>query len=476
MVRRLYVFAVIAPLVAGGCAARGPNYQRPTVTPPAAFRGATVTAEQATSIADLPWFEMFREPELLALVREALDHNLDLRAAIARVEEFRGRAALAGADLKPSVSGSFATDAQPNTGTIDNVYTAGLFFNWEIDFFGRLRRASEAARAELLASEEGTRAAMSSVAAGVAQGYTTLRALDDQVEITRRNIQTQEASLELVKTQAAGGIATGAEVQQATTQLASTRAVLPLLERQLGQVENEVSVLLGRAPREVARGSGPTALPTAPEIPVGLPSQLLERRPDIRATEHQLHAAVARIGVALAEKIPIPRIGLTSSFGRISTSLGDLFGSAGTNVFSLGGFIDVPLYDGGRGSAREKIARAQAEQAALDYRQVILQSFREVADALVTIDRIRQEIAENQVRVDASREYLRLTDLRYRGGVVSYLEVLDAQRQLFSAEIDLSESQLTQLLGVIDLYRALGGGWSDDEIGKLMARPATAQQ
>ena len=477
MVRRLYVFALPAALVAGACAARGPNYERPTVTTPAAFRGSTVTAAQAASIADLPWFEMFKEPELSALLREALDHNLDLMAAIARVEEFRGRAALAGANLKPSVSGSFSTDAQPNTGKIDNLYNAGLFFNWEIDFFGRLRRAAEAARAELLASEDGTRAVMSSVAAGVAQGYTTLRSLDDQVEITRRNIQAQEASLDLVKTLAAGGVATGIEVQQATTQLASTRAVLPQLERQLARVENAVSVLLGRAPREVARGSGPTALPTAPEIPVGLPSQLLERRPDIREAEHQLHAAVARIGVALAEKIPIPRIGLTSSFGRVSTSLGDLFGSdGGANVFSLGGFIDVPLYDGGRSSARERIARALAEQAALDYRGVILESFREVADALVTIDRIRQEIGENQVRVNASREYLRLTDLRYRSGVVSYLEVLDGQRQVFSAEIDLSENQRTHLLAVVDLYRALGGGWSDDEIAKLMARPATAQQ
>jgi len=476
MVRRLCVFAVLAPLIASGCAPLGRNYQRPAVTPPDAFRGATVTATQAASIADLPWFELFKEPELAALVREALDHNLDLKAAIARVDEFRGHAALAGANLKPFVAGSFSTDAQPNTGKVDNVYSAGLVFNWEIDFFGRLRRSAEAAGAELLGSEEGTRAVMSSVAAGVAQGYTTLRSLDDQVAITRRNIQTQEASLNLVRTLAAGGVATGAEVQQATTQLASTRAVLPVLERQSLQVENGISVLLGRAPGDVARGSAATALPTAPEIPVGLPSQLLERRPDIRAAEHQLHAAVARIGVALAEKIPIPRIGLTSSFGRLSTSLNDLFRSAGTTVFSLGGFIDLPLYDGGRGNARERIARAQAEQAALEYREVILESFREVADALVTIDRIRQEIGQNQIRVDASREYLRLTDLRYRGGIISYLEVLDAQRQLFSAEIDLSENQRTHLLAVIDLYRALGGGWSDDEIAKLMARPATAQQ
>jgi multidrug efflux system outer membrane protein len=215
-----------------------------------------------------------------------------------------------------------------------------------------------------------------------------------------------------------------------------------------------------------------------PDIPVGLPSQLLERRPDIRVAENQLRAAVARIGVAVAQKIPVPRIGLTASFGRISTSLDDFFqgGDKAENLLSFGGFFDIPFYDGGRGNARVRIAQAQAEQAALGYRSVILQSFREVADALVTLDKIRQEIAENQIRFDASREYLRLTDLRYRGGVVSYLEVLDAQRQVFSAELDLSNSRLTQLLAVIDLYRALGGGWSDEELKKLGERPATAVQ
>ena len=478
MTRRTHTLLLLPVLALSACAPLGPNYTRPTVTPPAAYRGATVTPDQAKSIADLPWFELFKEPELAALVREALDHNLDLLSAIARVEEFRGRAALAGADLKPFVGGSLSSSPQPTGGDIDNVYNAGLFFNWEIDFFGRLRRAAEAARAELLASEDGSRAVMSTVASGVAQGYVALRTLDEQIEITRRNIQAQEASLKLVQTLAQGGVASSTEVQQALTQLASTRAVLPRVERQLVQVENQVSVLLGRAPREVVRGTGPSALPTVPDIPVGLPSQLLERRPDIRLAENQLRAAVARIGVAVAQKIPVPRIGLTASFGRISTSLDDFFqgGDKAENLLSFGGFFDIPFYDGGLGNARVRIAQAQAEQAALGYRSVILQSFREVADALVTLDKIRQEIAENQIRFDASREYLRLTDLRYRGGVVSYLEVLDAQRQVFSAELDLSNSRLTQLLAVIDLYRALGGGWSDEELKKLGERPATAVQ
>jgi multidrug efflux system outer membrane protein len=479
MARQPSVLLLLFPvLVVSACAPVGPNYKRPAVTPPNAYRGATVSPDQAQSIADLQWFELFKEPELPALVREALDNNLDLMSAIARVEEFRGRAALAGAELRPTIGGSASTSPQAAKGTIDNAYSAGLFFNWEIDFFGRLRRSAEAARADLLASEDGSRAVMSSVATGVAQLYVTLRTLDEQRAITLRTIQAQEESLRLVQTLEKGGVASGVEVQQAVTQLATTRAVLPRIERQVVLVENQLSVFVGRAPGAVVRGSGPSDLPTAPDIPAGLPSELLERRPDIRFAENELRAAVARIGVAVASKIPVPRIGLTTSFGRISTSLDDFFqgGDKAENFFSIGPFVDIPLYDGGRGSARERIARAQAEQAALGYRSVILQSLREVADSLVTIDKVRQEIAENQTRVASSREYLRLTELRYRGGVASYLEVLDAQRQQFSAELDLSDARLTQIVAVIDLYRALGGGWSDDELAKLAERPMTAMQ
>jgi multidrug efflux system outer membrane protein len=478
MTRRLVVLTVLAAVGSSACAPMGPSYKRPTVTPPPAYRSVTVTPEQAHSIADLQWAEMFKEPELTALIREAIEHNLDLMAALARTEEFRGRAALSRADLKPFVGGQFTTTGLPNRDELDNSYSASLFFNWEIDFFGRLRRAAEASVADLLATESGTRAVMSFIVTDVAQLYVTLRTLDEQLAIIRRTIQAQEESLALVRRLAAGGVASGAEVQQALNQVATTRAALPRTERLMVQAENALSVLLGRPPSPVVRGTGASALPTAPDIPVGLPSQLLERRPDIVAAEQQLHAAVARIGVALASRIPIPRIGLTGSFGRVSTSLEDFFGGGdrAQNVLSFGPFLDIPLYDGGAGNARVRIARAQAEQAALDYRSTILVSLREVADALVTIQKIREEIAENEVRTEAAREYLRLTDLRYRGGVVSYLEVLDAQRQLFAAETDLTDTRGTQLLAVIQLYRALGGGWSNDELSKLAERPVTAMQ
>jgi multidrug efflux system outer membrane protein len=447
----------------------GPTYQRPTVTPAPAYRDVRVTPDQARSVADMPWVDLFKEPELSALVREALDRNLELRSALWRIEEFRGRAALSRADLRPFVGGQVTTSASPTQKEFDNVYNAGLFFNWEIDFFGRLRRSAEASQAAYLASEWGTRAVMTSVVTDVAELYVNLRSLDEQLDITRRTITSQEEWLTLVRKLDAGGVASGAEVAQALNQVATTRAVQPQIELQIVQLENALSILAGRAPAAVARARGPVAMPIPPEVPAGLPSQLLERRPDIVQAEQQLRAAVARIGVAVASKIPVPRIGLTSSFGRYGTDLGDYFsgGPKAENLFSFGPFLDIPLYDGGAGKARVRIAQAQAEQAAVAYKGTFLQSLREVADALATIDKVRQQIAENETRVKAAQEYLRLTDMRYRGGVSSYLEVLDAQRQLYGAEIDLADARRLQLVGAVQLYRALGGGWSDDELRKL---------
>jgi multidrug efflux system outer membrane protein len=467
----------VATLGSSACTL-GPNYQRPAVSPPAAFRGVTVAPDQARSIADLPWFEMFNEPELAALVREALDNNLDIWTAAARVEEFRGRAALAGAQNKPTVGGTFNASPAGTGGTWDNAYFGGLFFNWEIDFFGKYRRGAEAAQAELLASEDGTRAVMSLVAATVAQRYVTLKSTDEQILITQRTIASLEKALNLVQVLAQGGVASGVEVQQAITQLTVTKAALPRFERQARLLENEISILAGRAPGDIVREPKQGTWPTAPDIPTGLPSALLERRPDIRAAENVLHAAVARIGIAVAEKIPVPRIGLTGSFGRVGTSLDDFFagGDKAEGLLSIFPFVDIPLYDGGRASARERIVRAQAQQAALDYRSVILQSLREVADALAAIQTARAEILEQRARVDATAEYVRLAEMRFFGGVASYLEVLDAQREQYAAEIDLANARLGEFLGLIDLYRALGGGWSDEELKKIVERPMTATQ
>jgi multidrug efflux system outer membrane protein len=469
MYLRRLVLLVLPTALAAACAPLGPNYQRPDVTPPPAHRDVRVTSDQARSLADMPWVDLFKEPELSALVREALDRNLDLRAALWRIEELRGRAALSNADLKPFVGGQVSTSASPTQSKVDNVYNAGLFFNWEIDFFGRLRRAAEASQAEYLATEWGTRAVMTSVVTDVAELYVSLRALDEQLAITRRTITSQEEWLVLVRKLERGGVASSAEVAQAQNQVSTTRAVQPEIERQIILLENALSVLVGRTPSSVLRASGPARMPVPPEVPAGLPSQLLERRPDIVQAELQLRVAVARIGVAVASKIPVPRIGLTSSFGRFGSDLGDYFGGGpkAENLFSFGPFLQIPIYDGGAGKARVQIAQAQAEQAAVVYKGTFLQSLREVADSLGTIEKVRQQIVENEARVQAAQEYLRLTDLRYRGGVSSYLEVLDAQRQLFAAEIDLADARRLQLVGAVQLYRALGGGWSDDELKRL---------
>jgi multidrug efflux system outer membrane protein len=468
MTRRLPVLVLLASLAASSCML-GPNYQRPALAPPAQHRDVRVSAEQARSLADMPWVDLFKEPELSALVRQALDQNLELRAALFRIEEFRARAALSRADLRPFVGGQVTTSASPTQNEVDNVYNAGLFFNWEIDFFGRLRRAAESTQAAYLASEWGTRAVMTSVVTDVAELYVNLRSLDEQLDITRRTVTSQEEWLALVRKLDAGGVASGAEVAQALNQVATTRAVVPQIERQVVQFENALSVLVGVAPGTIVRGRGAVTMPVPPEVPVGLPSQLLERRPDIVQAEQQLRAAVASIGVAVASKIPVPRIGLTTSFGRFGSDLGDYFsgGPKAENLFSFGPFLDIPIYDGGAGKARVRVAQAQAEQAAVAYKGTFLQSLREVADALITIDKVRQQIAENETRVKAATEYLRLTDLRYRGGVSSYLEVLDAQRQLYGAEIDLADARRLQLVGAVQLYRALGGGWSDEELRKL---------
>lgn len=456
--------------LAPGCTL-GPDYKRPAIDLPAAHRG--VTGPEARSLADTPWFELFSDPELDSLIGQALDANLDLQAAVARVEEFRARAGLARAQLAPTVSGVFQTGVTPGTG-LDNNYVAAGALNWELDFFGRLRRGSEAARADLLASVGAARAAMASLVADVARSWFTLRALDEQAAIARRTITAQEQSLALVRTQMRAGLASGAEEAQAVNQLATTRARLPAIERQRLQAENLLSVLLGRPPQAVARGTPPQALPVPPAIPAGLPSALLERRADVASAEASLHAATARVGVAVASRIPVPQLGLTGTFGVVSVALKDLFTGerTGSAVTSFGPSASVPLFDGGRGGSNVDAARAQLRQAELAWRTTVLLALREVADALTTVDTVREEMAQNEVRVGAARASLRLSEQRYRGGVTSYLEVLDTQRQLFSAELDLTDSRRALLVGYVDLYRALGGGWSDDQLEKLRAAAA----
>ena len=467
---------ILTGVLVAGCTV-GPNYKRPTVAPPPAYRG--LTANEAQAIVDLAWFEQFNETSLTALVRSSLDGNLDLMQAIARVEEFRARAAFARASLFPDVRYRFTTtQLAAGQRAVDNSYQAGLTFAWEIDFFGKLRRLAEAARGELLSSEDGARAVMASLVTDVAQTWIDLRRLDRQRAIILDNIKIQEESLRLVRELLSSGVTSALEEQQAINQLATTRSQLPPIELATVQGENFLNLLLGRPPGTVDRPDASTRLPAPPSVPAGLPSALLERRPDIRGAENDLRAATARIGVAVANRFPFPTISLTSLLGSVSAELGDLFtgNDTGTGLFSVGPNVDGSLFDFGRGKASERIFRMQAEQAAIFYRQTILVALREVADAIVAGDKTRETLVQQEVRVSSAGENLRLSAMRFRAGVSSYLEVLDAQRQLLAAQLDLETTRRDELSAAIDLYRAIGGGWSDDELQKLSARPLTAVQ
>lgn len=472
--------AGLACLVCASACTVGPNYQRPTLSPPPAYRGQ-ITPEQAQVLVDLAWFAQFNEPGLETAVRSAIDQNLDLRFALARVEEFRARARFARAQLFPDVRYAFqTTPSAQSTDAVDNAYSAGLAFNWEIDVFGKLRRASEAARADLLSTEDTARAVMSSLVTDVAQTWIDLRRLDRQRAIIQDNVRIQEDALGLVRELLKSGVTSALEEQQALNQLATTRAQIPQTELAIVQGENLLALLLGKPPAPAVRPDPSAAQPPPPAVAAGLPAEILERRPDIAAAENQLHAATARIGVAVANRFPFPTISLTSFLGTASTTLRGIFtGDAedeGAGIFSWGANVTGALIDAGRGRANQQVFEAQAEQAALSYRQTILIAFREVADALAAREKTRETIVQHELRVASAAENVKLSTLRFRAGVSSYLEVLDAQRQLLAAQLDLEASRRDELSATIELYRALGGGWSDAELARLAAQTATARQ
>jgi multidrug efflux system outer membrane protein len=311
---------------------------------------------------------------------------------------------------------------------------------------------------------------MNALVADVASTWFLLRELDEEVDIVERQIELQEESLALVRSLKRNGVASGTEEQQAISQLAATRAQLPNAEQRRIQSENLLRFLMGYAPDAVPRPATRVAFPVPAAIPVGLPAQLLARRPDLRQLENQLHAATASVGVAQASRFPYLSIGLTSFFGLLSPELGRLLDGddPATELFSIGPFVDLPIYQSGRGTGNVEVAKAQLRQAELAYRRGVLQAYRETADALVVTDKVREFIAQSEVRTNSARQVLRLQHKRYRAGVVSYLEVLDAERQLFASEIELARARLTQLEAYVELYRALGGGWSETEIQQLL--------
>ena len=472
-------------LFTSGCAV-GPNYKRPKVDVPGAYRGApsqegpndveslspqrlqptdkpTEVPPSEPSFGDQKWWQVFQDPQLQDLIRTALKQNYDVRIAATRILEAQAQLGITRADQLPTVSaGASAVNVRvpkekpANQAFETNGNSVGGSFAWELDFWGKYRRATEAARANLLATEWARRAVINTLVSNVAASYFQLRALDLQLEIARRNLAIRQESLELTRTRANGGVGTQLDVRQAEQLVAEAAETIPDLERRIQQQENFVSTLLGNNPGPVARGMKLTEQPHLPEVPAGIPSRLLERRPDIRAVEAQLMAANAQIGVAKAAYFP--QITLTANSGFQSSALSSLFtGPAG--FWNFGGSLAQPIFAGGRIRSGVRLSEARKEEMVLTYQQTIQQAFRGVSDSLVGYQKSHEFRQHQEELVAAAQDAARLSELRYRGGATNYLEVLTNETNAFDAELGLAQAQLNELLELVEIYRNLGGGW-----------------
>jgi len=441
--------------------AMGPDYTRPKVPVPEAYRMAGA-AEEVQSIANLPWWELLRDEELQKLVRIALNENKDLQQAVATVEEFQALLGIARTDFIPQIS--IAANAPPKFARLHPVNIPGFptsstyygegNLSWELDIWGRVRRANEAARADLLAQEENRRAVVLELVSSVAQAYFDLRQLDMQLDITKRTLQSWEESVGIAQARLRQGVIPRLDADQFEAERANAAAQAAALERQMVQKENELSVLLGRNPGQIPRGRLLTEQVMPIEVPAGLPSALLQRRPDILQSEQELAAATARIGVAKAERFP--QISLTGLLGVASPQLSSLgkgtFGAAGLGLAG-------PLLNAQTLGFQQKAAKAQARQALAQYEKTILVAFSEVEDALVAVRTVRDQIKAQEEQVEALQSALHLAETRYRGGLSNYLDVLTAKRNLFDAELSLAATRRLHLVSIVQLYKALGGGW-----------------
>jgi multidrug efflux system outer membrane protein len=452
---------------AAGCTV-GPNYKRPVVAVPASYRGAAApepAAADAMSIGDRAWWEVFEDDQLRELIRTALEQNLDLRVAATRILEAQARLGVTRADQFPTVeAGASASRTRVAKSVVpfpldpyqrrDFQLTAGAA--WEIDFWGKFRRATEAARASLLASEWGRRAVATTLVSQVASAYFEMRAFDLQLDVATRTLASRRESLRLTEVTTRGGATSLVDVREAEQLVFNAAATIADLERQIAQQENYISVLLGRNPSDVPRGAPLEQQAHLPEVPLGLPSALLERRPDIRQAEEVLIAANANIGVARGAYFP--QISLTGSGGVESPALSDLF-TTPAGLWSIGAGLTQPIFNAGRIRSRVALSKAQQEEAVLAYQQTILQSLREVSDALVGYRKGREFREQQQSLNRAAADARRLADIRYRGGATSYLEVLDSDTRMFSAELGVTQAELSELLSLVQIYRSLGGGW-----------------
>ena len=449
----------------------GPNYHRPKVPVPGNFRTATtVTAAESESLADLKWFEVFRDSELQNLIRTALAQNYDLLGAAARVEAERASLNISRSNLYPSlaVGANVAVNRPSRNGALPlspafvpnqnrTFGEAALdLLSYEVDIWGRLRRANEAALADLLAAEEARKAVITTLVSDVATAYFNLRELDYELDISKRTLASRRESLNLIKIRLAGGIATRLDLRQAEQLVASAAEVIPDLEQQISQTENLIKLLLAENPGPIARGQDLTEQPMAPQVPPGLPSALLNRRPDIRAAEQNLVAANAEIGVAKAAFFP--RISLTGIVGGQSTQLSTLF-SKPNILWNFTPQIAQPLFTAGSLKSQVKLAEALRSNALLQYRKTVQTAFAEVSNTLIAHEKLQERRTQQELLVAALKDRTRLAYIRYRGGVDTLLDALGADQDLFRAERALAQIRLEELLSMVQLYKALGGGW-----------------
>jgi len=433
----------------------GPNYKRPDVPAPPQFRAGEPQPTQS-SLGETKWFDLFQDDTLRGLIKEALQGSYDIRIAAQRVIEAQGQLMATRSTLFPQLNGQASADRIGVNSPIES--SAGAFgvASWEIDLFGKLRRATEAARADLLAIEENRKAVMQVLVAQVASAYFDLREYDAEIEYVVESIGTRQESVKLVTSREQGGVGSMLEVDQAKTLVQSAQANLAQLERTREQTENIINFLLGKPPGPITRGKSLVDQSLPPQVPAGIPSSLLERRPDIRSAEEQLVAANARVGVAKAAFYP--SINLTAAGGVQTTDLLGVIGRTGP-AFNMTGVVDLPIFDAGRRSANYKTAKAQREALLINYQRTINGAFQDVSNALVGYQKNREYTSSQALLAETLRDQTRLATQRYEGGVSSYLEVLDSERQRLTAEQQLAQARRDVLTSLVELYKALGGGW-----------------
>ncbi len=464
-------------MLSAACAV-GPDFSKPESRPPDGFRMAQ-QGDTGPSIANMLWWDLLKDQELQKLIQTALEENKDLKRAAAAVEEFQARLFISRNDFAPQFSVSanapsfgrrsiFLVPGFPNP---FNYYLQGNL-SWELDIWGRIRRSNEAARGELLSREENRRAIVLQLVSGVAEAYFDLLQFDMQLDIARRTLKSWEESVRIAQARLRQGMISKLDADQFEAERANAAARAAEFERQKVQKENQLSVLLGRNPGEISRGRSLTEQITPPDVPPGLPSELLQRRPDILQAEQDLAAATARIGMAKADRFP--KLSITGILGVASPQLSRLV--ANETAFGVAGpSLAGPLFNAQILGFQQRATEAQARQALAQYEQAVLVAFKEVEDALVAVRTVRDQRGAQLQQVEALRSALNLANLRYKGGLANYLDVLIAQRNLFEAELALMGTHRLHLVSIVQLYKALGGGWTPEEPPSLQAVPVAAQ-